>query len=87
MPTFSVAFAAQQKLTMTSAPEQLTVQCPSCGVRFQTWKRVSTDQDLDGFDDAAWVEETSMATCPACGSTTELGSLIVQDGILHFPNE
>jgi len=72
---------------MTSAPEQITVQCPSCGVQFESWRRASTDLDLEGFDDAAWVEETSTATCPACGTSTDLGTLIVQDGILHFPNE
>ena len=72
---------------MTSAPEPITVQCPSCGVQFETWRRASTEQDLVGFDDEAWVEESTTATCPACGSTTDLDSLAAQDGILHFPNE
>jgi len=72
---------------MSSAPEQITVQCPSCGVQFEAWRRAPVDQDLVGFDDEAWVEETSSATCPACGSTTDLDNLIVQEGILHFPNE
>ncbi len=72
---------------MTSAPEPITVQCPSCGVQFETWRRASIQQDLVGFDDEAWVEEATTATCPACGSTTELDRLTAQDGILHFPNE
>jgi endogenous inhibitor of DNA gyrase (YacG/DUF329 family) len=72
---------------MTSAPEPLTVQCPSCGVQFEAWRRPAANQDLDGFDDAAWVEQASSATCPACGTATELDRLFVQDGVLHFPNE
>lgn len=71
---------------MSSAPEQITVQCPSCGVQFQAWKRVSTGHDLDGFD-AAIVDETSTVTCPACGSSTDLDNLVVEEGIFHFPNE
>ncbi len=71
---------------MSSAPQQITVQCPSCGVHFEAWRRASVDQDLDGLD-ATIVEETSNATCPACGSTTDLDNLTVQEGVFHFPNE
>lgn len=71
---------------MTSSPEQITVACPACGNRFETWWRPSMDPDLDGFD-PSYVEEMTTATCPACGTTTKLDGLVVEDGIFHFPNE
>lgn len=71
---------------MTTAPELITVQCPACGVQFETWHRASMNLDLDNFDDA-YVEEMSTATCPACGTTSSLDSLVVEDGVFRFPNE
>jgi len=71
---------------MTTPPEQVTVQCPSCGVQFQAWHRATMEQDLAGFD-SGYVEDVSSPTCPACGTTTPIDTLRIDDGIFHFPNE
>lgn len=68
---------------MTMPPEPITVACPACGELFETWHRPSMNLDLDDFSDE-YVEEMSTATCPACGQKFDLGSLIVEDGVLIF---
>lgn len=71
---------------MTTGPERVTVQCPSCGVHFETWGRASANLDPDDFEGAP-VEEPSTATCPACGAISELDAMVAEDGVFHFPNE
>ena len=68
---------------MTSPPQQITLECPRCGERYEDWFRASLNLDLDDFSDE-YVREATSATCPRCGHIVELDSLVVRDGIWRF---
>jgi uncharacterized protein (UPF0212 family) len=61
---------------MTSPPQEIRVKCPKCGNVFGDWYRPSVNLMLDDFDDD-YLDECSSATCPACGYTIELDTLVV----------
>lgn len=68
---------------MTSPPKQITVECPSCGDRYEDWYRASINLDLDDFDDD-YVRQATTATCPDCGHVVELVTLVVAGGVWRF---
>ena len=68
---------------MTSPVEQIVVECPGCGNRYEDWFRASINLTLDSFDDE-YLERASTATCPACGCCVELGTLVVRDDVWVF---
>lgn len=71
---------------MTSPVQQITVQCPGCGSRYQTQYRVSINRTLDPQMDDAYVREMTTGTCPECRTVVELGGLIVEaDGSWTLP--
>lgn len=67
---------------MTSPPEQVSVECPACRHRYETWHRASINLSLDPEMDEEYIREVSTGTCPECGHVVELGVLVVQpDGL------
>jgi hypothetical protein len=69
---------------MTSPPEQIEVQCPSCRAIYVDWWRPSINLTLDDFDEE-YIQEATTAVCPRCGLRVSLGALIVrEDGIWEF---
>jgi rubredoxin len=69
---------------MTSAPEQVTVQCPACGLVYQDWYRASINLDLGEEFDAAYLDECGSAVCPGCKHKVYFQQLIVQAGIFRY---
>jgi DNA-directed RNA polymerase subunit RPC12/RpoP len=69
---------------VTSAPKDITVQCPKCEHTYQDWYRPSINLSLDDFDDE-YIEKASTASCPSCGHKVRLNVLTVgKDGIWEF---
>ena len=66
--------------SVTSPPEEITVQCPKCGHSYEDWFRASINLDLDPFD-SEYREECSTAKCPQCTQTVNLDMLIVENGV------
>jgi ribosomal protein L7/L12 len=61
---------------MTMPPEEISVECPECGLWYDSWYRPSMNLVLDNFDDEH-IERMSTATCPSCGCKARLGVLVV----------
>lgn len=69
---------------MTSPPEQIRVRCPGCGTVFEDWWRPSINLRLDRFDQE-YMRQATTATCPECGTVTDLGVLVVrEDGVWEW---
>ena len=68
---------------MTSPPQQIHVRCPRCGREYDDWYRPSVNLDLDDFDEE-YLRQASTATCPDCGHTVEIGTLVVDGGVWTF---
>jgi hypothetical protein len=65
---------------MTSPPERIQVQCPSCGATYTDWWRPSINLTLDRFD-PAYITDATTASCPHCKFQVALDVLIIrQDG-------
>ncbi len=62
---------------MTSPPEQIIVNCPKCGTRYEDWYRPSINLALDDFSEE-YLAEASSATCPSCDHRVDLDSLVVR---------
>ena len=57
------------------------MRCPSCGLDYGDWFRASINLAIEDFD-ADYICEATTATCPTCGTTVDLGSIIVSaDGV------
>ena len=74
---------------MTSPVEQIHVGCPACHTVYEDWYRGSANLDLEGWDAddpdvQQYLRECSTATCPSCGHTLELDTLVVADGVWGF---
>ena len=66
---------------MTSPPQQVRVRCPSCAYEYDDWFRPSLNLAIENLEDD-YVREATTATCPRCGMTVHLGSIIVgADGV------
>src|SRR5262249_61550859 len=61
---------------MTMPPEEISVECPECGLLYDSVYRPSMNLMLDNFDDE-YIERMSTATCPSCGCKARLGVLVV----------
>jgi ribosomal protein L7/L12 len=61
---------------MTMPPEEISVECPGCGLWYDSVYRPSMNLMLDDFDDE-YIERMSTATCPSCGCKARLGVLVV----------
>jgi endogenous inhibitor of DNA gyrase (YacG/DUF329 family) len=72
---------------MTSPPEQILVECPSCHHVYEDWWRPSINLQIEDFDDE-YLREASTATCPKCGKKVDLEVLTVEpDGTFRIgPN-
>jgi predicted RNA-binding Zn-ribbon protein involved in translation (DUF1610 family) len=67
---------------MTSPSELVSIECPECGHRYETWHRASINLCLDPGMDEDYIREASTGTCPECGFVAELGVLVVEpDGV------
>ena len=64
---------------MTSPVQQIKVECPACSTVYDDWFRASVNLDLDPQMDEEYLEQASTATCPSCGHTVDLGTLVVGD--------
>ena len=70
---------------MTSPPQQITIDCPSCRKSFETWWRPSINLTLGDMDED-YVKEATIKTCPQCGEKIRLDTLIVgKDGTWIVP--
>ena len=69
---------------MTSPPEQITVQCPRCGFEYEDWYRPSINLNLGDDFSEEYLREASTATCPECGFTVELSTLVVEGDVWQF---
>jgi large subunit ribosomal protein L7/L12 len=74
---------------VTSPPEQIEVECPSCGTTYWDWYRGSVNLDLEGWeaDDPevqAYLRQCSSATCPKCRHVVELEMLLVDGDVWRF---
>ena len=65
---------------MTSPPEEITVERPKCGHRYQDWFRGSVNLDRDDFD-KEYLDQCSSATCPECQHKVSLNVLVVEGGV------
>lgn len=63
---------------MTSPPQEITIECPSCGKEFQTWWRPSINLQLVDFDED-YLREATVKTCPNCKAEVRLDALIVDE--------
>ena len=52
--------------TPKGSPEELTVRCPSCGVRYRDWTRRAVHTGLDPLGERH-SSEPLVSTCPECG--------------------
>ncbi len=69
---------------MTSPPEQVEVECPSCGTTYEGWYRASINMMIEDWTDEE-LREATTATCPSCSHTVHFGGLIVrEDGVFEF---
>lgn len=57
---------------MTSPPEEIIVECPSCKRWYDAWHRPSINRLIDNFSDE-FIEKASTAICPYCNCKTVLG--------------
>jgi hypothetical protein len=71
--------------SVTSPPETIAIECPPCGREYEDWWRPSLNLDLENFDDE-YLGQASSATCTGCGHRVELGSLVVEGGVWHWPD-
>lgn len=71
---------------MTMPPEDVTVVCPKCGLKYQDWWRPSVNLDLDDFDEE-YLDQCSSAVCPRCGTKVYFDSLVVTNGVFHLGHE
>ena len=65
---------------MTSPIEEITVQCPKCGLCYEDWYRRLINLDLDSFDHD-YLESCSTAKCPHCHYKVDLNVLVVENGV------
>jgi predicted RNA-binding Zn-ribbon protein involved in translation (DUF1610 family) len=65
---------------MSGPVERVEVECPSCGERYETLYRSSINRDVDPWVTGDYVREMTTGTCPRCGKTVDLGTLIVEGG-------
>jgi large subunit ribosomal protein L7/L12 len=67
---------------VTSPPEQIQIDCPKCGTVYQDWYRPSINATLDPelAADEEYMRQASTGTCPACGHTVDIGTLIAEWG-------
>jgi hypothetical protein len=69
---------------MTSPPQDIIIQCPTCNGTFKDWWRPSINLQLDHFDDE-YLKRATVKTCPHCQTEIRLDTLIVdEDGVWHL---
>lgn len=63
---------------MTQPPEQITIECPKCGNRFQAWFRASINLSLGDMTEKD-VERNETKRCPKCKQKIILDALVVEE--------
>ena len=71
---------------MTAHANEAVIVCPHCGTQFETWVRRGVSEARDKFSQGYLIELTHKA-CPECEQLVDIGSLVVQDGVLQKPME
>ena len=59
---------------MTPPIEEIQVVCPACGATYADWRLSSPDPSLDPADH----EAASTATCPSCGHSVAIATLVAR---------
>jgi hypothetical protein len=65
--------------TVTSPPQEITVQCPQCGQIYKDWWRPSINLSLGERFSDEYLEEASTSTCPTCHYKVRHSLLVIRE--------